>query len=62
MIGMFRQRRSEPGAPADAKVADVDRRLEAIARTPSPLRSPAQQFQADRLLDLRNSIRPARPS
>lgn len=58
--------RVDVAQPADApelvaQVADVDRQLLALALIPRPYWSPTTRERADRLLDLRNAIRPARP-
>jgi hypothetical protein len=51
----------EPPVPDEVRVADLDDKLAAIAEIPRDERSEGLEWQADRLLDLRNAIRPARP-
>jgi hypothetical protein len=47
--------------PDEGKVADIDDKLTAIAEIPRDDRSEGLVWQENRLLDLRNAIRPARP-
>jgi hypothetical protein len=51
----------EPPASTDERVAEVDRKLAAIAAIPPPERTPEQWRTLDRLIDLRQAIRPAPP-
>lgn len=44
----------------EAEIAKVDARLRAILEVPPPVRTDLMWWQLDRLLDLRNAIRPAR--
>lgn len=44
----------------EAEIAKVDARLAAIIAVPPPVRTELMWWQLDRLLDLRNAIRPAR--
>jgi hypothetical protein len=52
---------AEPPVPDEVRVADIDDKLAAIAEIPRGDRSEGLEWQTDRLLDLRNAIRPARP-
>lgn len=51
----------EPPASTEERVAEVDRKLAAIAEVPPPVRTPEQWRTLDRLIDLRQAIRPAPP-
>ncbi len=51
---------AEPLASIEARITEVDRRLAVIAEVPAPVREPYLLWQVDRLLDLRNAIRPGR--
>jgi hypothetical protein len=46
--------------PDEVRIADIDDKLTAIALIPRDERSEGLDWQTDRLLDLRNAIRPAR--
>lgn len=71
MPGLFRRRERlspdfiavhyEQPVPIEVKVADIDDKLTAIAEIPRDDRSEGLEWQTDRLLDLRNAIRPAKP-
>lgn len=52
---------AEPPVPDEVRIADIDDKLTAIALIPRDERSEGLDWQTDRLLDLRNAIRPARP-
>jgi hypothetical protein len=51
---------AELPVPDEVKVADLDTKLAAIAEIPRDDRSEGLVWQEDRLLDLRNAIRPGR--
>lgn len=52
---------AEPPASTDARIAEVDRKLAAIAAVPPPARTREQWATLDRLINLRQAIRPAPP-
>jgi len=47
---------------AEARIAQLDAQLAEIAAVPPPVRSDALWSKLDRLIDLRNAIRPGRDS
>jgi hypothetical protein len=49
-----------PNPGIEAQIADVDRKLLSIAVFPRSERGQGPEWQTDRLLDLRNAIRPAK--
>lgn len=49
-----------PASPAEDAIEGIDRQLAEIAAVPPPVRTPELWAKQDRLLDLRNAIRPAR--
>jgi hypothetical protein len=51
---------AEPPVPTEVRVADIDIKLRSIAVIPRCERGEGLEWQTDRLLDLRNAIRPAR--
>jgi hypothetical protein len=50
-----------PTVTAEARIAELDRKLTAIALIPRGQRTENLLWQENRLLDLRNAIRPGRP-
>lgn len=44
----------------EARIADVDAKLNEILAVPAPVRADWMWLQLDRLLDMRNAIRPGR--
>jgi hypothetical protein len=51
---------AEQPVPVEVRIADLDQRLSVIAEVPPAERNEALWWQLDRLLDMRNAIRPAR--
>jgi hypothetical protein len=50
----------EPPVPDEVRIAEIDIKLRSIAVIPRCERGEGSDWQTDRLLDLRNAIRPAR--
>jgi hypothetical protein len=52
---------AEPPVPVEVRIAEIDEELTAIFAVPPADRSEAVWRRADRLLDMRFAIRPAKP-
>jgi hypothetical protein len=52
---------AEPPVPDEVRIAEIDIKLRSISVIPRCERGEGPDWQTDRLLDLRNAIRPAKP-